>query len=88
MRRRISVELTERAKRHIIKHGVNAEELISVFQRDYFVKRDGKRYTVIGKTRDARSLALILEKVGEHFVLITARDATKAEKELYRRKAK
>jgi uncharacterized DUF497 family protein len=64
MRRRIRVELTERVKRHIVKHGVNAEELISVFQHDYFVKRDGKRYTVIGKTRDGRSLALILDKMG------------------------
>ena len=88
MRRRIRVELTERVKRHIIKHGVNAEEIISVFQRDYFVKREGKRYMVVGKTRDGRSLALIVDKMGEHFVLITARDATKAEKELYRRKAK
>jgi uncharacterized DUF497 family protein len=88
MRRRIRVELTERVKRHIIKHGVNTEEIISVFQRDYFVKRDGKRYTVVGKTRVGRSLVLILDNVGEHFVLITARDATKAEKDLYRRKAK
>ncbi len=88
MKRRIRVELTERAKHYIIKHGVNTEEIISVFQHDYFVKRQGKRYTVIGKTRSGRLLTLILEKMAARFVLITARDATKAEKELYRRKAK
>lgn len=84
---KIRIEITEGAKRHIASHNVRAEEVITIFEQDYFVKREGRRYELIGRTREGRLLALFLEKEKDKFKLITARDATKAEKELYKKKA-
>ena len=88
MKRRIRIEITEGAKRHIASHNVRAEEVLTIFEQDYFVKRDGKRYELLARTREGRVLALFLEKEKDKFTLITARDATKTEKELYKKKAK
>lgn len=88
MKGRIRVELTERAKRHIARHGVKAEEVLTIFEQDYFVKKEGTRYELIGRTRDGRFLALFLSKEEDKFILITARDATKTERGLYRKKVK
>ncbi|MEA2033071.1 MAG: hypothetical protein U9N41_05760 [Euryarchaeota archaeon] len=88
MKRRMRIEITGRAKKHIASHNVRAEEVLTIFERDYFVKREGKRYELIGKTRNGRFLALFLEKEKDKFKLVTARDATKTEKELYKKKVK
>jgi Protein of unknown function (DUF497). len=88
MKGRIRIEITEGAKRHITKHGVRAEEVLTIFEQNYFVKKEGKRYELIGRTRGGRFLALFLEKEKDKFKLITARDATKTEKELYKKKVK
>jgi uncharacterized DUF497 family protein len=88
MKRRIRIEITEGAKRHIASHNVRAEEVLTIFEQDYFVKREGKRYELLARTREGRVLALFLEKEKDKFTLITARDATKTEKELYKKKAK
>lgn len=88
MKRRMRIEITEKVKKHIASHNVRAEEVLTIFERDYFVKREGKRYELIGKTRNGRFLALFLEKEKDKFKLVTARDATKTEKELYKKKVK
>lgn len=88
MKKRIRIEITEGAERHITRHGVRAEEVLTIFEQDYFVKREGKGYELIGRTRDGRFLALFLEKEKDEFKLITASDATKTEKELYKKKVK
>ena len=88
MKMRLRIEITEGAKRHIANHNVRAEDVITIFERDYFVKRGGKRYELIGRTRAGRFLTLFMEKEKDKFKLITARDATKAEKELYKKKVK
>ena len=88
MKTRIRIEITEGAKEHIVSHNVRVEEVLTIFERNYFVKRKGKRYELIGRTRGGRFLALFLEKGKDKFKLITARDATKTEKELYKKKVK
>ena len=88
MKRRIRIEITVGAKRHIASHNVRAEEVLTIFEQDYFVKREGKRYELLARTREGRVLALFLEKEKDKFTLITARDATKTEKELYKKIAK
>ena len=52
------------------------------------MRREGKRYKLIGETEEGRILALILEKRQDRFTLVTARDATKTEKALYKKKVK
>jgi len=88
MKRRIRIELTEVAKKHIASHNVRAREILIIFEQDYFVKREGKRYELIGRTSGGRFLALFLEKENDTFKLITARDAKKAKKGLYKKKVK
>jgi uncharacterized DUF497 family protein len=85
---KIIIEITEGAKRHIASHNVRAEEVMTIFEQNYFVKREGRRYELLARTREGRVLALFLEKGKDKFTLITARDATKTEKELYKKKAK
>ncbi|MDI6885258.1 MAG: hypothetical protein QMD22_02715 [archaeon] len=60
MKKRIRIEITEGAKKHIASHNVRAEEGLTIFERDYFVKREGKRYELIGRTRNGRFLALFI----------------------------
>jgi hypothetical protein len=38
MKSRIRIEITKRAKEHISSHNVRVEEVITLFERDYFVK--------------------------------------------------
>lgn len=59
---KIRIEITEGAKRHIASHNVRAEEVITIFEQDYFVKREGRRYELIRRTREGLLLALFLEK--------------------------
>jgi uncharacterized DUF497 family protein len=88
MIKRIRIEITEGAKKHIASHNVKAEEVLTIFERDYFVKREGKRYELIRRARNGRFLALFLEKEKDTFKLITARNATKTEIELYKKKVR
>ena len=85
---KIRIELTEGAKRHIASHNVSVKEVMTIFEQNYLVKREGRRYELLARTREGRVLALFLEKEKDKFKLLTARDATKTEKELYKKKAK
>ncbi len=58
MKGRIKIELTERAKGLIAKHAVRAEEIISLFEQDFFVKREGKRFDRENKRRSIFSSVL------------------------------
>ncbi len=86
MKRRIRIEIAKRAKEHVASHNIKVKEILSLFDKNYFVKREGRRYRLIGMAKGGRVLALILEKKEDQFILVTARDATKAEKALYKRK--
>jgi uncharacterized DUF497 family protein len=88
MKRRIRIEITDRVKEHIASHNIKAKEVLSLFDQNYFVRREGNRYKFIGETDERRILALILEKKQDRFTLVTARDATKTEKALYKKKVK
>ena len=70
---RLRIEITEGAKRHIANHNVRVEDVITIFERDYFVKRGGKRYELIGRTRAGRFLTLFMKKEKDKFKLITGK---------------
>jgi hypothetical protein len=65
MRKRIRIEITEGAKKHIASHNVRAEEVLTIFERNYFVKREGKRYELIERTINGRFLALFIPGKGK-----------------------
>ena len=81
MKRRIGIEITKRAGEHIASHNVRAEAVLTIFERVYFVKREGRRYELLGRTREGRFLALFLEKEKNKFKLITARDGGMRQKQ-------
>jgi len=88
MKKRVRIEITDRVKEHIASHNVNVKEVLTLFDKNYFVRREGRRYRLIGKTEERRVLALLMERKQDRFILVTARDATKTEKALYKKKVK
>lgn len=72
---------------HIAQHSVIPEEVEEVCLGDPFVSRTREgRLRVIGQTEAGRYLTVILApRGGGVYYPITARDATKAERRLYRR---
>jgi uncharacterized DUF497 family protein len=83
------VILTKKVERHIEKHEVTREEVLNVLNGFKYVKRKGKRFLFYGKTKVGRHLTILVDKGknGEYY-LITARESTKSEKVLYKKKAK
>lgn len=71
--------------RHIARHKVLSEEVEEVIEGKIltFTAKKG-RIMIIGKTKSARTLAIILEKIegGKYFV-VTARDADRKERKIY-----
>ncbi len=73
---------------HIACHGVEpwkALEAVLDPGRVPFPAHSG-RFGVIGKTGGGRILVVVLERRGEKWRVVTARDATAREKRLYRRR--
>ncbi|MDI6886442.1 MAG: BrnT family toxin [archaeon] len=81
------VILTKKVEHHIGKHEVTREEIMDVLNGFKYVKRKGKRFLFYGKTKAGRYLTVVLEKNREYF-LVTARESTKSEKVLYKKKVK
>ena len=46
----------------------------------------GNRYRIIGKTVGGRFLTIFVDKKGQIYELVTARDSTDSEKRLYKKK--
>lgn len=85
--RKIEVVITSKVEEHFVKHNIKKGELLQVLHRPYFIKRSGDRFELYGKTDGGRYLTVILEKIKDNlFFVITARDSTKSEKALYRKK--
>jgi hypothetical protein len=75
---------------HIAQHGVIPEEVEEVcWQRPYVSKTRQERLRVIGQTESGRYLVVILVSRGKgSYYVITARDATQAERRLFARHKK
>jgi len=79
--------VTKEAERHITKHKVKRKEVLEVLNNFKFIQRKKKRLLVYGKTNSGRILTIVLERrEAGLYSLMTARDGTKSEKGLYRRK--
>lgn len=72
---------------HIARHGIIPEEVEEVCRYDAFVSKTRQgRLRIIGQTDAGRYLTIILAARGQGvFYPVTARDATDAERRLYRR---
>ncbi len=68
------------------KHNVTVKEVFEVLEGVFLYTRvKGNRYRIIGKTFAGRFLTLFVDKKGQIYELVTARDSTDAEKRLYRK---
>jgi uncharacterized protein len=75
---------------HIERHGVEpweTEEAAEDRHRIPFPAHSG-RLGLIGRTEDGRFLVVILERLSRGWRVVTARDATSAEKRIYRRRSR
>ncbi len=81
------VILTKKVERHIAKHKVTREEIADALNGFKYVKRKRARFLFYGRTKAGRYLSIVVEKSknGEYH-LITARESTKSEKVLYKKK--
>jgi uncharacterized DUF497 family protein len=72
---------------HIARHGVEPEEVEAVVYGAFAVTRSRRgTYRLIGQTDAGRLLTVFLAPRGEGvFAVVTARDATDAERRTYRR---
>ena len=81
---------TEKAAANVAKHGVTFEEAVTVFlDLDYLLIRDpgaADRFVAIGLSRRARVLFVLHCERGEKLRIISARRATRRERETYDRK--
>jgi uncharacterized DUF497 family protein len=81
---------TEKAAANVAKHGVTFEEAVTVFlDLDYLLIRDTvapDRFVAIGLSRRARVLFVVHCERGEKLRIISARRATRRERETYERR--
>jgi uncharacterized DUF497 family protein len=73
---------------HILKHGIKKKEVENALKGDIYVKREKEVYLVIGESVGKVIFIVLAEKGGNMVYPITARDADREMKKLYRRKAK
>jgi uncharacterized DUF497 family protein len=85
---RYELLISPEREEHIAAHHVKATEVEEVvFGRPYTSRARDQRYRLIGQTEGGRYLAVFLAPRGyDVFGLVTARDATEAERRFYQRK--
>jgi uncharacterized DUF497 family protein len=82
-----TAESLKKGERHIEKHEVRREEIADALNNFKYVKRKNERFLFYSRTKAGRYLSVVVEKEekGEYY-LITARESTKSEKGLYKKK--
>ncbi len=81
---------TDRALANVSKHGVTFEEAVTVFlDLDYLLIRDAvvaERFVALGMSKRARILFVVHGERGEKVRIISARHATRRERDTYERR--
>lgn len=73
------------------KHGLKPEKVEEACfdQRAHIRKARGGRYTLLGRTEAGRCVFVVFQKLGPgRILIITARDMTDSERDLYERHAR
>ena len=91
MKREILIEWDRKSLDHIYRHGVSDKEVENAVKRRILIRntsRKGEKLKeVIGESY-GRILFVVLKLYGNRYRVITARDATGAEKRLYVKRGK
>jgi len=79
-----------KATRNLSKHGVSFEEAETVFEDPLYVdfydpdhSEEEDRYLIVGESHQGRSLIVSYTERGNIIRLISAREATRTEREVY-----
>lgn len=83
--RRYEVVIDPNREEHIARHRISVDEVEEVVSADTFVRRARQGYRrLIGQTEEGRYLTIfIAPRGGTLYGLVTARDATPAERRAY-----
>lgn len=69
---------------HIAKHNVDPQDVEKVFKDKYKVRKTyGERLMIIGKSAN-RMLSVVINKEKRGYYIVTARDSSKKERNIYR----
>ncbi|CAD6491539.1 MAG: hypothetical protein CHKLHMKO_00146 [Candidatus Argoarchaeum ethanivorans] len=91
MKREILIEWDRKSSDHIYRHNISEKEVENVVNGRILIRntsrKEEKLKEVIGESYE-RILFIVLKLYGNRYKVITARDATRAEKRLYMKRGK
>ena len=70
---------------HIARHGITVKDVEDACSDRHIARKVRDRYL---KTKAGRHIFIVLEKTGDNFRPITARDVSESEKKIYKKKKK
>ena len=71
---------------HIARHGITVKDVEDVCSGRHVARKTKGRYPIYGETEAGRHIFIVLEKTGDSFRPITARDMSESEKKIYKKK--
>lgn len=73
---------------HIARHGITVKDVEEVCSGRHIARKVKDRHFIYGETEAGRHIFIVLEKTGDNFRPITARDMSESEKKIYKKKMK
>jgi len=73
---------------HIARHGITVKDVEDVCSGKHIARKVKDRYLIYGETKAGGHIFIVLEKNGDNFKPITARDMSENEKKIYKKKMK
>jgi hypothetical protein len=73
---------------HIARHGITVEDVEDVCSGRHIARKAKKRYLIYGETEAGKHILVVLERTGDDFRSISARDMSESEKKIYKKKMK
>ena len=91
MKREILIEWDRKSLEHIYRHGISEKEVQNAVNGRILIRSTSRKREklkeVVGASH-GRILFVVLKLYGDRYIVITARDATGAEKKLYMKSGK
>jgi len=73
---------------HIACHRITVRNIENVCSGRHIARKVKDRYLIYGVTEAGKHILIVLEKTGDDFRPITARDMSESEKKVYKKKVK
>jgi uncharacterized DUF497 family protein len=73
---------------HIACHGITVKDVEDVCSCKHIARKTKDRHLIYGETEAGKPIFIALEKTGDSFRPITARDMSESEKKIYNKRVK